>query len=86
MSQRSPGGRCRAAGADRRLLDEGDVAPGVGTEAPGVVVGLRQEVQSVGRDVVPLLARDLAGLAADAHVVSVKKPMRTALMVVAAAR
>src|SRR5690606_30143691 len=50
------------------LLDEGDVAPGVGAERAGVVERLAEEVEVLpARDEVPLLAGDLAGLAADAH-------------------
>src|SRR5699024_5164387 len=48
------------------LLDEGDVAPGARTEVAGVVVGVRRQPEVVHRQRVPLLARDLAGLAADA--------------------
>src|SRR5262245_35976057 len=48
------------------LLDERDVAPGVGAQTSRVVVGVGQEVQPVVRQQVPLLAGDLAGLAADA--------------------
>src|SRR6201999_3923078 len=49
------------------LLDEGDVPPGAGAERPGVVVGRPEQLQvAVLRVPVPLLARDLAGLAADA--------------------
>jgi hypothetical protein len=48
------------------LFDERDVAPRVGPERPGVVVGVPGEVQAVLGDVVPLLACNLARLAADA--------------------
>src|SRR5206468_6082520 len=48
------------------LFDKGHVAPGVGRELPGVVVALPREPDIVGGQVVPLLAGDLAGLAADA--------------------
>ena len=49
-------------------LDEPDVAPGRGREIPGVVVGdALAGLRAVRGQVVPLLARDLAGLAADAH-------------------
>src|SRR5256885_4641196 len=48
------------------LLDEGDVAPGVRAELGGVVVGLTGPGEAVLRDEVPLLAGDLARLAADA--------------------
>src|SRR4029079_15965780 len=48
------------------LLDEGDVAPGVRTERRGVVVRLARPDVAVLRHEVPLLAGDLAGLAADA--------------------
>ena len=44
-----------------------DVAPGVGTEALRVVVRHPRELQAVVGNVVPLLARDLARLASDAH-------------------
>ena len=50
------------------LLDERDVPPRVGAEVAGVVVRHAQQVQVVGRGhAVPLLARHLARLAADAH-------------------
>src|SRR5205085_2192955 len=45
---------------------EGDVPPAVRAELAGVVVGLSAPVETVLRDEVPLLAGDLAGLAADA--------------------
>ena len=49
------------------LLDERDVPPGAGTERTGVVVRGTEQLQiAVPRDSVPLLAGDLAGLAADA--------------------
>jgi hypothetical protein len=48
------------------LLDERDVPPGVRAEADGVVIGHAGQVQAVLGDVVPLLAGDLARLAADA--------------------
>src|SRR5205085_12003617 len=49
------------------LLDEGDVPPRIGAEIDRVVVGLAREALHRHRDLVPLLARHLAGLAADAH-------------------
>src|SRR5699024_6538393 len=49
------------------LFDEGDVPPGVGAELAGVVVARAEDLQvAVDRVAVPLLARHLAGLAADA--------------------
>src|SRR5581483_424211 len=48
------------------LFDESDVAPGVRVELAGVVVGLPRPLAPVLRHEVPLLARDLARLAADA--------------------
>src|SRR5699024_1120619 len=49
------------------LFDEGDVPPGVGAELTGVVVARAEDLQvAVDRVAVPLLARHLAGLAADA--------------------
>src|SRR5262249_13155515 len=48
------------------LLAEGDVAPAVRAERRGVIVGLAGPDQAVLGDHVPLLARHLAGLAADA--------------------
>src|SRR4051794_36516189 len=48
------------------LLDEGHVPPRIGTQALGVVVRPAAEVEAVVGDVVPLLARHLARLAADA--------------------
>src|SRR5699024_3656607 len=46
---------------------EGDVPPGVGAQLPGVVVARAEDLQvAVDRVAVPLLARHLAGLAADA--------------------
>ena len=74
--RRSSGGRCSAARRSRPLLDERDVAPRVRAERAGVVVGVPEEAQAVVGDVVPLLARHLARLAADADDVSVKKPTR----------
>src|SRR5207244_12564918 len=50
-----------------RPLDERDVPPGVGAQAHGVVVGVAREADRVLRNTVPFLARDLAGLAADAQ-------------------
>src|SRR5207248_1379826 len=50
----------------RALLYEGDMPPGIRVELAGVVVGLARPDEPVLRDEVPLLARDLAGLAADA--------------------
>ncbi len=47
-------------------LDERDVAPGVPREPPRVVEGHPGEAEAVVGDAVPLLAGDLAGLAADA--------------------
>ena len=49
------------------LLDEGHVTPRAGTECARVVVGQPEQVQAVLGDDVPLLARDLARLAADAE-------------------
>src|SRR5699024_2226427 len=49
------------------LLDEGDVPPGVRAQLPGVVIAGAEDLQvAVDRVAVPLLARHLAGLAADA--------------------
>src|SRR5699024_1052506 len=49
------------------LLDEGDVAPRVGAQLTGVVVAGAEDLEvAVDRVAVPLLARHLAGLAADA--------------------
>ncbi|MDN5635548.1 MAG: diguanylate cyclase, partial [Brevibacterium sp.] len=49
------------------LLDEGDMSPRVGAEAARVVIRGAEELEGpVLRVVVPLLAGDLAGLAADA--------------------
>ena len=49
-------------------LDEPDVAPRRRREVPGVVIGdALTGLRAVRGQVVPLLARDLAGLAADAH-------------------
>src|SRR5205814_353720 len=48
------------------LLDERDVAPCLRTELLGVVVGVARPLHPMLRDDVPLLARDLARLAADA--------------------
>ena len=46
-------------------IDELDVAPVFGVELPGVVVGIA-ELRRIAGESVPLLARDLAGFAADA--------------------
>src|SRR5581483_10106349 len=48
------------------LLDEGDVAPAVRAQRRGVVVRLARPDEPVVGHEVPLLARHLAGLAADA--------------------
>ncbi len=50
----------------RGLLDEGDVPPRARTECAGVVVGRAEQREAVVGDGVPLLARHLARLAADA--------------------
>src|SRR5690606_24113210 len=50
-----------------RPFHEGDVPPGRGAEVGGVVVRHRSEDLPVVGELVPLLARDLAGLAADAE-------------------
>ena len=66
----SAGGGCRQRRRRRpvagSLLDEGDVAPRVGAQAARVVVGLAGEPADVLGHAVPLLARHLARLAADA--------------------
>ena len=49
------------------LLDERDVPPCVRAQLAGVVVGVAAPHEAVLRHEVPLLARDLARLAADAH-------------------
>src|SRR5215208_3522081 len=46
-----------------RVLDERDVAPGSARELLCVVVGVARQLVAVGRELVPLLAGDLAGLA-----------------------
>ena len=56
-----------------RLLDEGDVSPGVAPSVP-LLSWTSEQFSAVRRDVVPLLAGHLAGLAADADEVSVKNP------------
>src|SRR5690606_11558984 len=48
-------------------LDEGDMPPGRATEVARVVVAVASEPELVHRQLVPLLAGDLAGLAADAQ-------------------
>ena len=56
-----------AAGAIlRELLDELDVPPVLAVELPRVVVGVAAEGEDVRGETVPVLAGDLAGLAADA--------------------
>src|SRR6202042_1088025 len=67
--RREPVGRDGRANLQRALLDERDVPPAVGAERPGVVIGLARQLQHAGLGIgqrVPLLARHLAGLAADA--------------------
>src|ERR1043166_3069195 len=49
-----------------RLLDECDVTPRIGAELARVVVAVAGPLEPVLRDEVPLLAGDLARLAADA--------------------
>src|SRR6266567_3022080 len=72
IGRHQPAEVIRAVVADARirhrpvLLDERDVPPGVGAEADGVVVGHPGQVEADLRNVVPLLAGDLARLAADA--------------------
>src|SRR5579872_405922 len=56
----------RARVERKLLLYEGHVAPGVGAQIQRVVVGLAAEPMHRHRDLVPLLARHLAGLAPDA--------------------
>ena len=48
------------------LLYKGHVAPGICTQCAGVVIGITRDVIAFYRVAVPLLARDLARLAADA--------------------
>src|SRR5215207_1053969 len=48
------------------VLNKSDVAPGSAGELLGVVVGVAGQLVAVGGDLVPLLAGNLAGLAADA--------------------
>src|SRR5215208_2712924 len=49
-----------------RVLDKGDVAPGGARELLGVVVRVAGELVAVCRELIPLLAGHLAGLAPDA--------------------
>src|SRR5262245_29990720 len=49
------------------LLDELHVTPRGRGKCPGVVVAVAGPVKTIGRQQVPRLARDLAGLAADTH-------------------
>src|SRR5215472_3320028 len=49
-----------------RALDEIHMTPGVGRQRAGVVIALPRQRDVIGREVVPFLASDLAGLAADA--------------------
>src|SRR5262249_35307003 len=49
-----------------QLLDELHVPPGGGRERAGVVVAVAGPLEAVGGELVPLLAGDFAGLAADA--------------------
>ena len=64
ISQRRPSAASATVGTG--LLDEGHVAPGRRAQADGVVVGHPGQAQPVLGHRVPLLAGDLAGLAADA--------------------
>jgi hypothetical protein len=50
-----------------RLLDELHVPPGCMAEAARVVVARAEEIEVIGGEAVPLLARNLARLAADAE-------------------
>src|SRR6185503_12664713 len=59
--------RARRGRFDRDLLDECDVPPGRARELRGVVVRVAREREAVRRQLVPLLARYLAGLAPDAE-------------------
>src|SRR5262249_19191117 len=60
-------GDCAVARAVARALCERDVPPGRRTERGGVVVGHAGEAKAVIGQLVPLLASDLARLAADAE-------------------
>src|SRR5581483_7550338 len=59
--------RIAAVSRVRLALDELHMAPRGVAESRGVVVRERREDEAVGRDFVPLLARDFARLAADAE-------------------
>src|SRR5262249_57954218 len=64
---RGGAGRGPVGGGRADLLDELHVAPRSGRELAGVVVAVASPVQAICREQVPLLARDLTRLAADAH-------------------
>src|ERR1019366_7616468 len=53
-------------GKGHGTLDEGDVTPGRRAQGAGIVVGHAGEVEAIVGELVPLLAGDLAGFAADA--------------------
>jgi hypothetical protein len=59
--------RLPARTAGSRNLGERDVPPGGGTQVKSVVVARPGPVEIVERQLVPLLARDLTGFAADAE-------------------
>ena len=65
-AQRRPSPSVAGTRSGLLLLDERDVAPGVRAERAGVVVRVARPDEAVLGDEVPLLAGDLAGLAADA--------------------
>src|SRR5262249_33849796 len=57
----------RAGAVGSRLFLERDMTPGSCTDMNGVVVAVAGEGQAVGWELVPLFARDLARLAANAE-------------------
>src|SRR5262249_15337935 len=57
----------RGGGGQRAGLDELDVSPVFGVQLAGVVEAVGEELRRVALELVPLLARHLAGPAADAY-------------------
>src|SRR5258708_17235412 len=49
------------------LLNKGDMPPGRSGERQGIVVAMARQLVAIGRQLIPLFARNLAGFTADAE-------------------
>ena len=67
VAHHEPVDRFASAVGGSLALHKGDMPPGCGGEGDGIVVTMPTEFVSVGRQLIPLFARDLAGFAADAE-------------------